>query len=72
MGDEKLKVIAGELVRKVRSSTTVDWQYREGAHAKIRVLVKRILNKHGSPPDLQDEAVKVVLQQTELLCSERI
>jgi type I restriction enzyme, R subunit len=34
------------------------------------VLVKRILRKHGYPPDLQDEATKLVLQQAELLCAE--
>lgn len=72
MGDDKLKLIAGELIRQVRKSVTIDWQYREGAHAKIRVLVKRILNRHGYPPDLQEEAVKTVLRQTELLCAEWI
>lgn len=68
MGDEKLKVIAGELIRQVRKSVTIDWQYRESARARIRVMVKRILNKYGYPPDLQEEAVKLVLRQTELLC----
>lgn len=72
MGDDKLKVIAGELIRQVRKSVTIDWQYREGARAKIRVLVKRILNRHGYPPDLQDEAVKTVLKQAELLCADWI
>jgi type I restriction enzyme R subunit len=70
MGDAKLKVIATELISQVRNSTTIDWTLREGARAKIRVLVKRILNKYGYPPDLQDEAVKTVLQQAELLCAE--
>jgi type I restriction enzyme, R subunit len=72
MGDDKLKVIAGELIHQVRKSVTIDWQYREGARAKIRVLVKRILNRHGYPPDLQDEAVQTVLRQAELLCAEWI
>jgi type I restriction enzyme R subunit len=70
MGDDKLKVIAGELIAQVRKSVTIDWQYREGARAKIRVLVKRILNKYGYPPDLQEEAVKTVLLQAELLCAD--
>jgi type I restriction enzyme R subunit len=70
MGDEKLKVIATELITKVRSSVTIDWTLRESARARIRVLVKRILNKYGYPPDLQEEAVKTVLQQAELLCAE--
>lgn len=72
MGDDKLKVIAGELIHQVRKSVTIDWQFREGARAKIRVLVKRILNRHGYPPDLQEEAVQTVLKQTELLCAEWI
>jgi len=68
MGDNKLKVIATELITKVRQSVTIDWTLREGARAKIRVLVKRILNKYGYPPDLQEDAVRTVLQQAELLC----
>ncbi len=43
---------------------------REGARSKIRVMVKRILNKYGSPPDLQEEAVKTIPAQAELLCAE--
>jgi len=69
MGDDKLKLIAAELITQVRKSVTIDWTLREGARAKIRVMVKRILNKYGYPPDLQEEAVKTVLQQAELLCA---
>jgi len=68
MGDDKLKVIAAELITQVRKSVTIDWTVRESARAKIRVMVKRILNKYGYPPDLQEEAVKTVLMQAELLC----
>jgi type I restriction enzyme, R subunit len=67
MGDDKLRVIASELITQVRKSVTIDWTLREGARAKIRVMVKRILNRYGYPPDLQDEAVKTVLAQAELL-----
>ena len=70
MGDDKLKVIAAELITMVRKSVTIDWTLREGARAKIRVIVKRILNKYGYPPDLQAEAVKTVLEQAALLCNE--
>jgi len=55
---------------QVRKSVTIDWTLRERAGAKIKVLVKRILRKHGYPPDLQDEATKLVLQRAELLCAE--
>jgi len=70
MGDDKLRVIAAELVTQVRKSVTIDWTLREGSQAKIRVMVKRILNRFGYPPDLQDEAVKTVLAQVNLLCAE--
>ena len=70
MGDQQLRVIATELITQVRSSVTIDWNLRESARARIRVLVKRILNKYGYPPDLQEEAVKTVLMQAELLCGE--
>ena len=69
MGDTKLRVIAAELVTQVRKSVTIDWTLRETARAKIRVMVKRILNRFGYPPDLQEEAVKLVLKQAELLCA---
>jgi type I restriction enzyme R subunit len=68
MGDAKLKVIATELITQVRKSVTVDWTLRESAQAKIRVMVKRILNKYGYPPDLQVDAVRTVLEQAALLC----
>ena len=70
MGDDKLKVIAAELITQVRKSVTIDWTLRESARARIKVMVKRILNRYGYPPDLQEEAVKTVLQQAELLCAE--
>ena len=70
MGSDELKVIAAELVTQVRKSVTIDWTLRESARAKIKVMVKRILKKHGYPPDLQEEATKTVLQQAEMLCAD--
>ena len=70
MGDDKLKVIAAELIRQVKKSVTIDWTLRESARAKIKVMVKRILNRYGYPPDLQEDAVKTVLAQAELLCAD--
>ncbi len=54
----------------MKKSVTIDWTLRESARAKIKVMVKRILNKHGYPPDLQEEAVKTALAQAESLCAE--
>ena len=67
MGNDHLRVIAHELLNSLKSSASVDWQHRESARARMRVLVKRILRKHGYPPDLQDAAVQTVLQQAEAL-----
>src|SRR5690606_7425904 len=69
MGDDKLKVIAHELLMSLRENVTVDWAHRESARARMRVLVKRILRKYGYPPDLQDIAVQTVLRQAEALSS---
>ncbi|MCC7437148.1 MAG: type I restriction endonuclease subunit R [Armatimonadetes bacterium] len=69
MGDDKLKLIAHELLVSLRQSVSVDWAYRDSARARMRVLVKRILRKYGYPPDLQDAAVQTVLQQAEALSS---
>lgn len=68
MADDKLKVIAAELVKKVKSSVTIDWNLREQARASIRVIIKRILKHHGYPPDLAEEATQLVLRQAEVLC----
>jgi len=70
MGDDKLRLIASELITQVKKSVTIDWTLRESARAKIKVMVKRILNKYGYPPDLQDQAVRTVLAQAELLCAD--
>ena len=70
MGDDKLRVIAHELLMSLRENVTVDWAHRDSARARMRVLVKRILRKYGYPPDLQDAAVQTVLQQAEALSAE--
>jgi type I restriction enzyme R subunit len=70
MGDERLRVIAHELVEQMRKSVTVDWHHKASARAKMRILVKRILKQYGYPPDLELEAVQTVLAQAELLLRE--
>uniref|UniRef100_UPI0025D07A01 type I restriction enzyme endonuclease domain-containing protein n=1 Tax=uncultured Thiodictyon sp. TaxID=1846217 RepID=UPI0025D07A01 len=70
MGNDKLKVIAHELLTSLRGSITVDWSHRENARARMRILVKRILRKYGYPPDLQDAAVQTVLAQAEALSAQ--
>lgn len=70
MGNDSLKVIAHDLLISLKGSVSVDWSHRENARARLRVLVKRILRRHGYPPDLQDSAVQTVLQQAEALSAQ--
>ena len=67
LGDEMLRDIARQLVETVRKNVTIDWTLRENVQAKLRVLVKRILRKHGYPPDKQEKATLTVLEQAEVL-----
>jgi len=67
LSDETLKKIAHELTENLRQNITVDWSARESVRAKLRLMVKRILRKYKYPPDQQDGAVELVLQQAEAL-----
>ena len=60
-------MIAAELVTVVRERADIDWWRRENVRSAMRIAVKRILRKHGFPPDLQDEAIRRVIQQAEAL-----
>jgi len=70
LGDDTLRAIARELVEMVRHNVTIDWTLRENVRAHLRVLVKRILRKHGYPPDKQEQATQTVLEQAALLSAE--
>lgn len=72
LGDESLRAIARELVDAVRRNVTIDWNLRENARAKIRSTIKRILRVHGYPPDKQERATALVLEQAEALCAESL
>jgi len=67
LGDETLKKIAHELAESLRKNITVDWAIRDSVRASLRLLVKRILRKYKYPPDQQNEAVELVLQQAQTL-----
>lgn len=70
LGDETLKKIATELTEKLRASSTIDWQVRESVRAKMRILVRRCLQRWKYPPDQQSDAVELVLKQAESLSNE--
>jgi len=67
LGDEILSTLARELADTVRKNATIDWTMKESVRAKLRVYVRRTLNKYGYPPDKQKRATDTVIQQAELL-----
>lgn len=69
LGDETLKKIATELVGAVRSSVTIDWNLKESVRAAMRAKIRRLLAKYDYPPDYEDQAVDLVLEQAELFAS---
>jgi type I restriction enzyme R subunit len=70
LGEPTLRAIARQLAETVRSNVTIDWTLRENVRAHLRVLVKRILRKHGYPPNKQEKATQTVLEQAEALSAE--
>jgi type I restriction enzyme, R subunit len=65
LSDDTLKKIAHELTENLRKNLSVDWSARESVQAKLRLMVKRILRKYKYPPDHQDAAVELVLEQVQ-------
>lgn len=65
MSDEVLSKLAKEITETLRKSVTIDWQYKEAVRAKMRILVKRALQRYKYPPDKQEEAVTYVIKQAE-------
>lgn len=70
MGDDVLKRIAVDLVAAVQASATIDWSLKESVRAAMRSKVRRLLAKYDYPPDHEEKAVELVLQQAELFASE--
>lgn len=66
MGDEKLRELARLLVQRVRNNVGVDWTLRESARARLRIEVKRLLREYGYPPDMEQMATDLVVEQASL------
>ena len=64
--NEELIAITKELTDTLRKNKTIDWQKRESARAKMRMLIKKLLKKHKYPPEGMDDAVQTVMTQCEL------
>ena len=66
LGDDKLKKVAADLVSSVRASATIDWNLKDSVRAGMRSKVRRLLVRNGYPPDLEEQAIELVLEQAEL------
>ena len=64
--NEELIAITKELADALRKNKTIDWQKREPARAKMRMLIKKLLKKHKYPPEGMEDAVQTVMAQCEL------
>lgn len=64
--NEELIAITKELADTLRKNRTIDWQKRDSARAKMRMLIKRLLKHHKYPPEGMDDAVQIVMTQCEL------
>ena len=64
--NDELIAITKELTETLRKNKTIDWQMRESARAKMRMIIKRLLRKHKYPPEGMDDAVKTVMAQCEM------
>ena len=64
--NDELVAITKELTETLRKNKTIDWQRRENARAKMRMLIKKLLKKHKYPPEGVEDAVETVMTQCEL------
>lgn len=64
--NEELIAITKELAESLRNNRTIDWQKRDSARAKMRMMIKKLLKKHKYPPEGMDDAVQTVMLQCEL------
>lgn len=64
--NDELVAITKELTEALRKNKTIDWQKRENARAKMRMMIKKLLKKHKYPPEGMEDAVQTVMTQCEL------
>lgn len=70
LGDATLKKMASELVEAIRKNTTIDWNLKESVRAAMRAKVRRLLAKYDYPPDHEEKAIELVLEQAELFAAQ--
>jgi len=72
LGDDTLRAIARDLVAVVRRNATIDWDKKEQVRASLRRYIRRLLARYKYPPDKQESAVTLVMQQAELFAAELV
>lgn len=70
--NEELIAITKELAETLRNNRTIDWQKRDSARAKMRMMIKKLLKKHRYPPEGMEDAVQTVMTQCELWADNEI
>ena len=70
LGDATLRAIARDLVETVHRSVTIDWTVKESVRANLRRAVRRVLRKHGYPPDKTEQATLTVIEQAEAIAKD--
>ena len=69
MSENTFKIIAQELVEIIHNKTTTDWTIMETVRANLRFEIKKLLKKHGYPPDGRESAAKMIIEQAEIVMS---
>ena len=64
--NDELIAITKELTETLRKNKTIDWQKKDSARAKMRMMIKKLLKAHKYPPEGMDDAVRTVMTQCEL------
>jgi type I restriction enzyme R subunit len=67
MGVPKIRELAIILVHRIRQNASIDWNLKENARARMKIIVKRLLREYGYPPDMQALAIELVLEQAKVL-----
>ncbi len=70
MGEQVLIEMAREIAKKLRENITVDWSVRDSVRARLRILIRQLLKKYKYPPDLEKDAIDLVLRQAEVVGEE--
>lgn len=70
LGDDILKEISRKLVKTIRESASIDWNLKESVRASMRAKIRRLLAKYDYPPDKEERAIELVLEQAELFASD--